>query len=94
MLSNFWRQFFTSLTFGTIEKVPCVRHDHGKKEWESVARILVYGVKVANYFPVELSCGFIACVLFPEDCVSEDFLLKSFEQYIAEDEREAFQKCF
>ena len=92
VISNFWKQVFISLTVGAIEKVPCVRHDLGKKEWESIARILEYGVKTAHYFPVQLSCGFIPCVLFYEDCVSVDFLLKSFEQYTAEDEKEAFQK--
>ena len=71
---SFWKEFFSSLTVGALEKVPNVRHDHGKNEWVSIARILVYGVKMAKYFPLDLSSAFIACVLFGEENVTTELL--------------------
>lgn len=44
LLSTFWSQFFNSLTVGTQEKVPAIRHDYQRAEWEAIARILMYGV--------------------------------------------------
>ena len=38
--------------------------------------------------------GFLIVCLFGEGSVSEEFLLTSFRQYISDDERETFDKCF
>ena len=35
-LSTFWNQFFNSLTVGTQEKVPAIRHDYQRVEWEAI----------------------------------------------------------
>ena len=55
MVTNFWQDCFTSLMVGSSEKIPFIRHDLQKKEWEAVARVLVYGFKNLNYFPLKLS---------------------------------------
>ena len=57
---------FASASLGDKEKVPCIRHDFQKSEWQAIARILVYGYKVAAYFPVSLSNAVLASCLFGE----------------------------
>lgn len=54
-LSTFWNQFFNSLSVGGQEKVPALRHDYQRGEWEAIARILVYGYMKEKYFPLSLS---------------------------------------
>ena len=39
--SNFFIELFASCTVGRVDKVPCVRHDMTKIEWDAVARILI-----------------------------------------------------
>ncbi|XP_044182403.1 uncharacterized protein LOC122963139 [Acropora millepora] len=92
-LSSFWSQFFNSLTVGTQEKVPAIRHDYQRAEWEAIARILMYGYIKERYFPLPLSRAFVALCLFGEESMTSDFLLSSFKLYISEDERETLQKC-
>ena len=92
-LSSFWSQFFNSLTVGTQEKVPAIRHDYQRAEWEAIARILMYGYIKERYFPLALSRAFNALCLFGEESVRSDFLLSSFKLYISEDERQTLQKC-
>ena len=55
ILTDFWNKCFTSLTVGRKAKMPFIRHDMQKHEWESFARILLSGYKKYNYFPVQLS---------------------------------------
>ena len=93
VLTTFWNQFFNSLTIGAQEKVPAIRHDYQKGEWQAIARILVYGYVKARYYPLSLSRAFLAICLFGEDSISSEFLLSSFRPYLSEDEREAFVKC-
>ena len=93
-ITAFWNQFFNSLAVGAQEKIPAIRHDYKKVEWEAIARILVYGFFKDRYFPLSLSVGFLIVCLFGEGSVSEEFLLTSFRQYISDDERETFDKCF
>ena len=84
-LSNFWREFFNSLAIGAAEKVPAIRHDLQKNEWQSVARILVAGFSEMGYFPVALSRAFVASCLFPEELLSKEWLLQSFHLYSSKD---------
>ena len=35
-LSTFWNQFCNSLAVGTQEKVPAIRHDYQRAEWEAI----------------------------------------------------------
>ncbi|XP_044178827.1 uncharacterized protein LOC122960586 [Acropora millepora] len=81
-LSSFWSQFFNSLTVGTQEKVPAIRHDYQRAEWEAIARILMYGYIKERYFPLPLSRAFVALCLFGEESMTSDFLLSSFKLYI------------
>ena len=38
-LSQFWQECFTSFMVGRIEKVPFIRHDLQRPEWEAIARV-------------------------------------------------------
>lgn len=91
-LSIFWREFFNSLSIGASEKVPSIRHDFQKQEWESVARVLVVGFRDEEYFPITLSRAFVASCLFGEEIIPTNWLLESFYQYISRDEHETLVK--
>ena len=64
VLTSFWQLVYNSLTVGTQEKVPCIRHELQRIEWEAIARVIVYGVKRHNYFPINLSRAVVALVMF------------------------------
>ena len=76
MLTHFWQHFFDSLTVGTQEKVPSIRHDFQKAQWQAIARVLVYGYVREKYFPIRLSAAFIAAALFGEESLSDEFLFE------------------
>ena len=80
VLATFWQDVFASLTQGDIEKVPCIRHDHQKQEWEAIGRVW-------------LSPLFLAFCIHGEETVTEEELLQSFKLYITADEREVFDRC-
>ena len=82
-----------SLTVGAQEKVPAIRHDYQRAEWQAIARILMYGYIKERYFPLPLSRAFVVLCLFGEESITSDFLLSSFHLYISEDERETLEKC-
>ena len=52
MLTNFWQQIFDSMTLGSQEKVPSIRHDYQREHWQAIARVLVYGYCREKYFPI------------------------------------------
>lgn len=95
VLTEFWQNVFTSLTVGSGEKVPFIRHDLQKPEWEAIARILVYGYKTVQYFHINLSQLFLASCLFGKESISPDFLLTctSFREFIAGEDREVLDAC-
>ena len=45
VLSIFWCEVYESLMIGEEERVPCIRHDYQRQEWEAIARVLVFGYK-------------------------------------------------
>ncbi|XP_068712626.1 uncharacterized protein [Montipora foliosa] len=92
VIATFWQQLFASASVGNLEKVPCIRHDFQKLEWQAIGRILVYGFKSVSYFPVALSSAFLASCLFGEESISKEFLLASFRFHLTADEREIFDK--
>ena len=94
MLTNFWQDCFNSLMVGSSEKIPFIRHDLQKKEWEAVARVLFFGYKNCSYFPLKLSQLFVVTCLFGEEDITIEFLLESFRKYIASDDREVCIKSF
>ena len=93
VLSLFWKEIYDSLMLGEGERVPSIRHDFQRKEWEAIARILLKGFQEYQYFPLRLSKTFVASCLFGESAVSEQMLMESFMQYVSEDERKVIQKC-
>ena len=93
VLTEFWQNVFTSLTVGSGEKVPFIRHDLQRPQWEAIARILVYGYNTVQYFLINLSQLFLASCLFGEESISPDFLLTSFREYIAAEDREVLDAC-
>lgn len=90
--SLFWSEFYDSLAIGAFEKVPAIRHDYQKAEWQSVGRILFVGFSKFSYFPVGLSKAFLASCLFTEELLPNKWLLDSFHRYIAVDESETLKK--
>ena len=92
VLTSFWNECFSSLTSGALEKVPNVRHDYQKGEWEAIARIIAYGYSEVGYFPITLSRAFVASVFFGEESLTPDFLIESFKLFVSQDEREVIEK--
>ncbi|XP_068698741.1 uncharacterized protein [Montipora foliosa] len=84
----FWQEFNDSSTLGERERVPTLKHDFQSSEWSAIGRILAKGYLDLGYFPCMLSQAFIVSVLFGENSVPEQTLLKSFQKYIAKDEEE------
>ena len=75
VITEFWELFSTSVTVGAIEKVPRIRHDFQKGEWEAVGRLFAYSFVHVGFVPIFLSPAFIATCLFWEDVLSEKVLL-------------------
>ena len=93
VLTNFWNECFTSLTVGRKAKMLFIRHDMQKFEWEAFARVLLFGLRKYNYFPIQLSPLFIASCLFGEECITTEFVLTSFKDYIAAEDQETLDQC-
>lgn len=92
-LSLFWKDVYDSLLIGENERVPCIRHDYSRSDWEAVARILVKGFRTCQYLPLLLSKTYLSYVLFGEPSVTDVNLIQSFMQYISTDERRIIDKC-
>lgn len=90
VIATFWQQLFAATMVGDREKVPCIRHDFQKSEWTAIGRVLVFGFKKANYFPIGVSKAFVASCLFGEEGLDDEFLLSSFRLYITSEERETY----
>ena len=88
VMTCFWQECFTALTNGSNEKIPYIRHDLQKPEWKAIARVLVYGYQKMKYFPLQSSNLSVALCLFGEKSITPVFLLNSFREYIAAEDRE------
>lgn len=93
VVSLFWQQFFPSLATGANRKIPSIRHDYQKRDWEAIGRFLVFGYMNAHYFPITLSPVFVADCLFGEEATSTDFILNSFYEFVSHDEAETLKKA-
>ena len=93
MLTSFWQECFSSLTVDASEKVPNVRHDYQKGEWEAIGRIIVYGYSFAKHFPIPLSPAFVATVFFGGESLMPEFLVESFKSYLSVHERRVLDKA-
>lgn len=90
VIATFWQQLLAATMVGDREKVPCIRHDFHKSEWSAIGRVLVFGFKEVNYFPISLCKAFLVSCLFGEESIDGEFLLSSFRFYITSEERETF----
>ena len=64
--------FFLAATIGAAEKVPFIRHDFKKNEWEAVGRVFVYSFVHLSYLPLQLSPAFIVTCLFEDEALTND----------------------
>ena len=80
--SGFWQSFYDRCSIGEDQRVPALQ----VMQRQSIARILVKGYLHVKYFPFLISNVFITSMLFGEGSVSEDSLISSFKQYVANDE--------
>ena len=88
--SLFWNEVATCCLIGEKERVPFIRHDLYKREWEAVGKILVQGYKDTSYFPLILSKAFICYTLF--DNVPKEILLQGVFLYLSEDEADLLKQ--
>jgi len=85
----FFEDFFTSNSIGREEKVPTIRHDMGKEEWEAIGKMLVYLIKrKVDYFPLSLSSVFLVSLLFGESEIADIDLISSFKNNVSLDEKD------
>ena len=93
MFTNFWHECFISFTVGRRQKTPFIRNDMQNREWQAIARILVYGFQKYCYFPLQLSTQFLLSCLFGEESITPEFLLASFKDYIPAEDQEVLDEC-
>lgn len=82
-LSEFWEEFYEQCTLGTSFKVPFLRHDFGKQQWQSIGRIIAYGWQKENYLPVKIAPVILEQATFGK---VKSNLLDNFMKYIPESE--------
>ena len=86
MYSLFWKEVSDSLLIGNKERVPYVRHDLFKSEWEAIGTIFVKGFIDIGYIPTILSRSFITYCAF--GIVNSEDLIESFKNYVSVDEKQ------
>ena len=87
---SFWIDASSSLFIGEKKRVPFVRHDLYKKEWEAVGKILAKGFNDIGYFRTMISKSFVQHCFYGDVSITE--LLSSFLNYVSRDERMSFEK--
>lgn len=90
-LSAFWSEFYDACTTGEGGRVPVIRHDFQREEWEAVAHILVKGYHQVKFFPIKLNQAFVVASIMGEKEVTSDMLLACFLQYVSNDEKELIE---
>ena len=59
-----------------------------RDEWQALARVILYGFCMLNYYPLRLSPVIISSCFFGEEILSRQFLLEAFHKYVtSEDQR-------
>ena len=91
IICSFFTELCSSHMIGCQEKVPNVRHDMGKEQWQSIARIMIYGVRL-GYFPLFFSQAFMSSTLFGEEHLNMDFLVNSLKQCVSVEEQDVIQE--
>ncbi|XP_073727002.1 uncharacterized protein [Misgurnus anguillicaudatus] len=87
-LSEFWNEFYSRCALGTDVKVPFLRHEFQRNEWQAVARILAKGWDAVKYFPICLSLPFLEEAVYGTTYSS---VKDSFMHYVAKHERDVFE---
>jgi hypothetical protein len=93
VFSMFWLDVCDSLMIGEVERVPSIRHDYQRKEWEAIGRILLNGYRTCQYFPLQVSKIFMTHCLFGESDITGEMLLQSFKHFVSESERKLIENC-
>lgn len=93
MYSLFWKDIYESLMAGENERVPGIRHDFQRPQWEAIGRILLKGYVSCKYFPLTLSKAFFINFLYGEQEISNDILLTSFKNYVSESEKVLIERA-
>ena len=83
--SSFWKDVSNGFFAGEQERVPYVRHDLYKGEWEAMGRIILKGYIDTGYFPTFICKAFLIYCLFSD--VSDDELMASFLNFLSNVER-------
>ena len=91
--SLFWKEVYDSLFIGENERVPFIRHDYSRSDWEAIARVIVVGYQICQYLPIRISKAFLSYVLFGECAITSENLIEAFQQYISVEERNTLEKC-
>ena len=82
--TSLWKEAANSLLIGETERVPYLRHDLFKYEWEAIGKILLKGYIDTGYFLVILSKAFVLYSLFrgggADDLLSSLFIYLSNEE--------------
>lgn len=89
-LSEYWGTFFMKCTAGSTLKVPMTRHDM-KDEWENVAKVMVLGYNIVQYFPIVLAKPFLCYCLGLE--IDEDELFTVFLEIVPQEEKHLVEEA-
>lgn len=84
----FWTEILDHACEGEDLRVPLLLPKWQEEEWKSIARILVKGFKDHGYFPCRLAPVFAITVVFGENEVTNDMLLKNLFLYVSQSERD------
>ena len=88
----FFEELFVS-SAGKEKKIPTIRHDMGREEWNAIGKMLVYLIKRdVHYFPLNFSQAFISSCLFSEEQITSHDLLSSFKNFVALNEKDVMGK--
>ncbi|XP_062399900.1 uncharacterized protein LOC134089473 [Sardina pilchardus] len=90
VLTEFWQDFYEQCTLGNAFKVPFLRHDFGKQQWESIGRIILLGWRKEKYLPIKMAPVILEQAAL--GCVTSN-LVDIFLRYVTESERMVFQSC-
>ena len=86
----FFMELFVSYTVERIDKIPYVRQNMTKIEWNAVTRILIAAMKVDCY-SLSFLPAFLISTLFDEKELNDDILMNSFKNYVSLEKKKTFQ---
>ncbi|XP_041373683.1 uncharacterized protein LOC121386748 [Gigantopelta aegis] len=93
-LSEFWEDFYSLNTTDENVKVPCIRDNMKKQDWQACAKVLVLGYKKEGYFPYKLALPFLQFTMDGDDTLvtrEHESLLPAFLEYVSVSERDLFE---